>query len=221
MLAGVALAIALCAVLIPPTYAGVYVTYPVQDTVWQAGQNQTISWKDDGVPPSLQDFGNSKVSIYSGNEQQQTSMQEIVSSVNVYTTASILFTPNPAAGPSGSYFIRFESLKLRDANNSAYPAEAFSSPFTITGMNGSLSTLQAIAGAPNSSTSTNAATNPSNVPMPTPRASVPMRVSATTNPSPSAAGLNGQAVNSASLPRIGRWEGVGGITLVLLVGALL
>ena len=42
-------------------------------TSWAAGQQQTVSWKDDGAAPSLTNFGPSKVSVYVGSQTQQVS----------------------------------------------------------------------------------------------------------------------------------------------------
>ncbi|KZT64424.1 hypothetical protein DAEQUDRAFT_732656 [Daedalea quercina L-15889] len=149
-----------------------YVTSPVDGTSWTAGQNQTVSWKDDGIQPSLTQFGKSSVGIYIGSSTVQTVVQQIVASVDVATTESIVFTPDPSVGASGDYyFIRFQSLDLKDANNSAYPAEAFSATFTITGMTGSfnateqsdIGTMAAGASATNPATqsaSESAATTP-------------------------------------------------------------
>jgi len=123
--------------LVAAASANVYVTSPVAGTVFTAGQNSTITWKDDGMSPSLQSFGPSEVSIYVGNAQEQTSLQLIVSSVDVSTTSSIVFIPDGTIGPSGSdYFIRFQSINLKDATNSQYPAEAFSAKFTLNGATG-------------------------------------------------------------------------------------
>lgn len=47
------------------------VTSPVASSVFHGGQAATITWQDDGQAPSLQEFGNAKVSIYVGNAQQQ------------------------------------------------------------------------------------------------------------------------------------------------------
>jgi len=82
--------------------ASVYITSPVAGTVFTAGQNSTISWKDDGNSPSLQQFGPSKVSVYVGNSQQQTSLQLIVDSVDVSTTGAVIFVPDASIGPPTS-----------------------------------------------------------------------------------------------------------------------
>ena len=96
-------------------------TAPIASTSWQAGQPQTINWKDDGTSPSLQDFGTASVAIYVGNAIQQVSpsllgkmrletdlffqtmLQSVVDSVDVSTTASITFTPDPSIGPNGDF----------------------------------------------------------------------------------------------------------------------
>lgn len=117
--------------------ATVYITSPVAGTVFTAGQNSTINWKDDGSSPSLQQFGPSKVSIYVGNSQQQTSLQLIVSNVDVSKTDAIVFIPDGSIGPtSPNYFIRIESLSLKDATNPQYPALSFSPKFTLNGATG-------------------------------------------------------------------------------------
>ncbi|TFK53051.1 hypothetical protein OE88DRAFT_1656856 [Heliocybe sulcata] len=130
--------------------ATVFTTSPVASTSWAAGQQATVSWQDDGSKPSLQDFGASKVSIYVGNAQQQTMLQSIATNVDVSTTSSIVFTPDASIGPNGGdYFIRFESLNLKDATSPQYPALAFSAKFALSSMSGTFnSTVQAqIAGA--------------------------------------------------------------------------
>ncbi|KAI0363980.1 hypothetical protein BV20DRAFT_957199 [Pilatotrama ljubarskyi] len=120
-----------------PAFANLFITSPVGSTTWAAGQSQTISWKDDGASPSLAQLGPCKVSVYVGSQTQQTLIQEIVPSVDVSTTSSIVFTPDASKGENGAfYFIRVESLGLKDATNSQFPAEAFSSKYTMTGMTG-------------------------------------------------------------------------------------
>ena len=46
-------------------------TAPVASTQWQAGQQQTINWIDDGKTPNLQSFGASTVGLFVGNAIQQ------------------------------------------------------------------------------------------------------------------------------------------------------
>jgi hypothetical protein len=130
-------------------FATVFITSPVASTTFSGGKQATVSWQDDGSSPSLKDFGPAKVSIYVGNAQQQTSLQLITGSVDVSTTASIQFTPDPTIGPnSNQYFIRIESLSLKDAKQPQYPALAFSAKFNMDNMSGTFSdaALAQIAG---------------------------------------------------------------------------
>jgi len=115
----------------------VFTTAPVASTVWTAGQQSTVSWQDDGTAPSLSDFGQCTIAIYVGNAQQQTPLQTIATNVDVSTTSTVQFTPDPTVGASGNfYFIRFTSNNLKDATQTQFPAEAFSAKFTINGMTG-------------------------------------------------------------------------------------
>jgi len=121
-------------------FAGVYVTSPIATTSFPAGQAATLSWEDDGTAPSLAQFGPSIISIYVGNALQQTSLQTIAPSVDVSTETSLQFTPDATIGPNGGeYFIRFESISLKDATSPQYPALAFSAKFTLSGMTGTFS----------------------------------------------------------------------------------
>lgn len=138
---------------LPAAFAAISMTAPVASTSWQAGQQQVISWMDDGKAPSLADMGVCMVSIYVGSQIQQTQLQLISNNVNVAQTGSIAFTPDPSIGAnSNSYFIRIESTTLKDTSNPQFNAEAFSAKFTLTGMSGTFnSTIQAQIDAGNSS----------------------------------------------------------------------
>jgi len=126
-------------------FATVFTTSPVASTTFSGGKPATVSWQDDGSAPSLKDFGPAIVSIYVGNALQQTSLQTIAPNVDVSTTASIQFTPDPTIGPnSNNYFIRFQSVSLKDPKSPQYPALAFSAKFTMDSMTGTFnSTVQA------------------------------------------------------------------------------
>ncbi|KIM41567.1 hypothetical protein M413DRAFT_445540 [Hebeloma cylindrosporum] len=118
-------------------FATVFVTAPVASTTYSGGKPAVVTWQDSGSAPSLKDFGPSKISIYVGNAQQQTSLQTLNESVDVSTTNSINFTPDASIGPNGNeYFIRFESLSLKDAAQPQFPALAFSAKFTLDSMTG-------------------------------------------------------------------------------------
>jgi hypothetical protein len=119
------------------TLANVFITSPVASTTFVGGQQATVSWQDDGSAPTLQSFGPAMVSIYAGNAQQQTLLQTISPSIDVSQLSTIQFTPDPTIGPDGDqYFVRFQSLSLKDATNPQYPALAFSAKFTMSGMSG-------------------------------------------------------------------------------------
>ncbi|KAG7451676.1 uncharacterized protein BT62DRAFT_441885 [Guyanagaster necrorhizus] len=125
--------------------ATVYITDPISSTVWNAGNNVTVSWEDDGTSPTLEEFGAAKFAIAVGNSQEQTTLQVIAENVNVATVSSLQFIPSANIGAtSNEYFIRVDSNDLKDANNSAIPALSFSAKFTIDGMSGSFnSSVQA------------------------------------------------------------------------------
>ncbi|KAF8902602.1 hypothetical protein CPB84DRAFT_1814898 [Gymnopilus junonius] len=103
-------------------FANVFITAPVASTTYTAGQQATVQWQDDGhlLPsPTL------------------TSLQLLNGSVDVSKVNSITFTPDATVGPnSGEYFIRVESLSLKDASQPQFPALAFSAKFTLAGMTG-------------------------------------------------------------------------------------
>jgi len=159
--------LAVLALATAPAFATVYLTSPTASSTFHGGQAATVSWQDDGQAPSLQDFGNAKVSVYVGNAQQQTSLQLIVDSVNVATTSSIQFTPNPSIGPNGNeYFIRIESLGFKDPKNPQFPALSFSAKFALDNMSGTFNqtVLAQIAGqstAPLAGQTSAAASSPS------------------------------------------------------------
>ncbi|KAJ7093939.1 hypothetical protein B0H15DRAFT_146806 [Mycena belliarum] len=118
-------------------FAGVFFTSPTAAIGFTAGQPATISWQEDNTPPLLKDFGLAKASIYAGNSAQQTSLQLISASIDVSNPLSLTFTPDATIGPNANqYFIRFESLSLKDAANPAIPALAFSHVFQLSGMTG-------------------------------------------------------------------------------------
>lgn len=123
-------------------FATLFTTAPVASTTWQAGQAQTVSWQEstDGAAPNLAAFGPSVISVYVGNAQQQTDLQTIGTSVDVSKNGSISFTPDPKIGPNGDfYFIRYQSISLKDATQPQFPALAFSAKFTLSGMTGTFS----------------------------------------------------------------------------------
>jgi len=121
-------------------FATVFLTAPVASTTYSGGKPAVVTWQDSGSAPSLKDFGPAKISIYVGNAQQQTSLQTLNASVDVSLTNTINFTPDASIGPNSSeYFIRVESLSLKDPSQPQYPALAFSAKFTLDSMTGTFS----------------------------------------------------------------------------------
>ncbi|KAJ7223174.1 hypothetical protein GGX14DRAFT_351877, partial [Mycena pura] len=114
-------------------------TSPTGSIGFTGGQSATIQWMDDGKPPLLSAYGPSILSIYTGNAQQQTSLQTINPSIDPNAANSFPFTVDPTIGPNGSeYFIRLQSLSAKDPNDptGVLPLLAFSHVFTLSGMTG-------------------------------------------------------------------------------------
>lgn len=174
--------------IVPQVFASVSMSAPIGTTTCTAGQKCTISWSDDGKPPTLAQFGTAEVGVWAGNAQQQTELQSIQAGVNVATTAEIDFTPNPAIGPNSNvYFIRFTSQTAKDPNNPSFPAEAFSAKFTLAGMTG---TFNATVAAQISGTTTPGGPAGPTVgapPVSTPSSAAPTTSSSTPAPAASSA----------------------------------
>jgi hypothetical protein len=133
--------VVLLSALVSSAFANVFITSPTSSSTFTAGQTATITWQDNGASPSLQQWGATKISIYTGNSISQTQLQEVVASVDVSTTSTVQFTPNANIGPNGKeYFIRMESLALKDANQTQYPQMSFSALFTMASMTGTFNT---------------------------------------------------------------------------------
>ncbi|KAI0753338.1 hypothetical protein C8Q80DRAFT_1097412 [Daedaleopsis nitida] len=194
-------ALLVLAAAVAPAFATVYTTSPVDSSSWTANQQQTISWQDDGTAPSLKDFGMAKVSVYVGNQQQQTLVQSISDTVDVSTTSSIVFTPEASVGENGKYyFVRFESVNLKDPKNPQYPALAFSSKYTMSGMTGTFTAdvKAQIAGATDAGTTAAATTStPSTTKVTTSKAA---GTSTGASPSGSAAGKSSTDNGASTLP---------------------
>ncbi|KAI5998936.1 hypothetical protein F5J12DRAFT_848394 [Pisolithus orientalis] len=104
--------------------ASIYVTNPVQSTVCTGGQSCEVDWVDNGESPLLSDIGECTVGLYSG----EMAFVQSLPSVDVSSTSTLSFTPNPSAGPNGQYYIVFTS--------SAISYQGFSASFTLSGMTG-------------------------------------------------------------------------------------
>lgn len=206
----------LLSTLISSAFATVFITEPTSGSTFNGGQTNTITWQDDGSSPSLADWGNASVSIYTGNANQQTLLQTVAASVNVSSTSSIQFTAEASIGPNAKeYFIRIESLSLVD-KNTTFNQMSFSALFTMAGMTGTFnSSLEAeingqstapIGGSTTGSPSTSATTAKADVAATT--------VSSATTSATTAAASNG-AMSFAAIPAWGSAL-FGAVALVLM-----
>lgn len=199
--------------------AKIFTTAPVASTTYSGGKEAQIRWQDDGSAPSLKDFGPAKVSIYVGNQLQQTSLQLINGSVDVSTESQLTFTVDPSIGPnSGEYFIRFESLGLKDPDAPQFPALAFSAKFTLDSMTGNFSDAvkaqiagQSTAPLGGAAASSTPAPGASSSTKPTSASSSAATTKSTTSASPSPS--NGAAVDTRA--------GWAGIALGAVLGAMM
>ncbi|KAN0094535.1 hypothetical protein V8E55_002822 [Tylopilus felleus] len=173
--------------LAPTVHAGVYFTSPVQSTTCTAGQSCQVAWVDDGQAPLLSSIGNCQAALYTGEMVLVQSLQ----SVDVSTTSSFSFTPDPAAGPNGQYYVVFTSTSI------SY--QAWSGSFTLTGMTGttpgggSSTPATTLSGSSTSAGSSTPTTSPSGTPgTSTPSGTSTPPVTGTTPPtsSPTSAGTS-------------------------------
>jgi len=122
--------------LVSQALAAIYVTDPVASTNCTASLPCNVTWKDDGLVPSLAAIGNCSIQLCSGGDQTQTCFQTISSSWNV-THTNVTYENNPKDGPNGTYyFLKFRALNYTSPTNPSQPYEAFSSRFTLSGMTG-------------------------------------------------------------------------------------
>lgn len=129
--------------LISVAFATLMITQPVASTTYHGGTaGAEVAWQDNGTAPLLPAYGSSTVSIYVGNALQQTSLQ-LLSTVDVSSTSSVTFTPDPTIGPNGNeYFIRIQSVSGKDSTGA--PLQAFSAKFSLDNMSGTFnSSVQA------------------------------------------------------------------------------
>ncbi|KAG8743299.1 hypothetical protein FRC10_012262 [Ceratobasidium sp. 414] len=152
------------AAVAPVAFAAPYFTKPITGDSCAAGQPCTLSWQDDGKAPSLAEFGDCTIAVYTGSQQQQTQMQ-FISPTNAGNTASVVFIPDATVGQnSDQYFIKMISINAPDPAMPQYKATAYSPKFSLTGMTGQFNQtiLQQIAAAAGpSGAATSAAASPS------------------------------------------------------------
>jgi hypothetical protein len=198
------------------SFAKIFTVAPVAATKYSGGKEAVVRWQDDGSAPSLKDFGPAQISIYVGNQLQQTRLQTINSSIDVSLESQVTFTVDASIGPDSSeYFIRFESIGFKDPDAPQFPALAFSAKFTLDSMTGVFSApvLQQIAGQSTAPLGgqTPAPTNSS--PKPTAASTTKATSSSGTSSTPSPSPSQGAALNNRA--------GWVGIALGAIVGSMM
>ncbi|KAG6331980.1 hypothetical protein ID866_7107 [Astraeus odoratus] len=114
----------LVSALLAPVQGSVYVTNPVQGSVCHGGQDCPVQWVDNGEAPLLSDIGTASVGLYTG----EYVLCQTLPSVDVSSTSSFTFTPDPSVGPNGQYYLVF--------SNTAINYVGFSGSFTLDDMTG-------------------------------------------------------------------------------------
>ncbi|KAL6307000.1 hypothetical protein BKA93DRAFT_728588, partial [Sparassis latifolia] len=74
------------------------VTEPTTGSTYSGGQAITVSWLDNGEQPLLSDIGACNIALYNGNDVLIQQIQP----VDVSTVHSLIFAPDPNAGPDSS-----------------------------------------------------------------------------------------------------------------------
>jgi len=114
-------------------YGSLYVINPLSGSTCHGSQPCTVDWLDDGTEPLLSSIGACTVGLYTGQEK----LVQTITPVDVSSTHSLQFTPDPKAGPnSNTYYIAFTSTTLKAQNGSGY-FQAFSPNFSLDKMTGS------------------------------------------------------------------------------------
>lgn len=114
--------------------AALYVNEPIASSACYGGQPCTVSWLDDGEQPLLSKIGACYVGLYNGKGL----LVQQIEPVNVASAHSLVFTPDPSAGPSaGDYYLNFTSVSLMVNQTSRYTQ--YSADFALASMSGSLS----------------------------------------------------------------------------------
>lgn len=110
--------------------ANFYPTYPIGDTVWPAGTEQTIAWKDNGNAPSINDISSFKLELQTGTDANQRTLAVIGTDLKG-SAGSVKYTIPANIGPSGKvYFLRFTP------NTGGTDSIVWTTRFTLTGGTG-------------------------------------------------------------------------------------
>ncbi|KZV62485.1 hypothetical protein PENSPDRAFT_658074 [Peniophora sp. CONT] len=206
--------------------AKLYMVAPVASTTWAVGTDVTVQWQDDGSSPSLAEMGVSSLGVYAGNSIQQTLLQQ-VGTMDVSVNNSITFKINTDIGPNGQsvYFMRFSSESLKDATNTAYPAQSFSAMFAVSGSTGTFNStveaqVQGLSSASGSAPAASATTGASSVAAVVAKTSSAASVKATATAQAAAAAGNSTTASGASarfyLPSAGALAVAGALSAFVL-----
>ncbi|KAG9308282.1 hypothetical protein JVU11DRAFT_9876 [Chiua virens] len=194
--------------------ASVYVIDPIQTSSCTGGQSCEVQWVDNGEAPLLSTIGECDVGLYTGQFVQVQSLP----SVDVSTTNSFTFTPDPSVGPNGQYYLVFTASGIN--------YQGFSGSFTLGGMSGTTptggSTTPTGSATPTTSVpSGTSATAPSTTPTTT--ATTPSSSSSTTKTSTTTSQTSSSpsATASGAAISIGSSTSLGGIAAVLALSGLL
>ncbi|GAA5980325.1 hypothetical protein JCM11641_001767 [Rhodosporidiobolus odoratus] len=142
------------------TLAKVYIYKPVESSHYQPGESFTVSWRDDGTPPSWEEWGPSTIGLYTGSATSQTLLTTLGTISDPSKSSEHLITIDGQwGGNSSDYFIRIESTSSQNPETDD-PLQAFSARFTLSGMTGKFSEeVEAqLAGATGATASSSSAT---------------------------------------------------------------
>ncbi|KAI9598573.1 Ser-Thr-rich glycosyl-phosphatidyl-inositol-anchored membrane family-domain-containing protein [Syncephalis fuscata] len=140
-----------------PVLANFYPTFPISNSVWPAGSEQTITWDDDKALPNINDISSFKLELQTGTDSKQKTLATIGTNLKG-SDKSVKFTIPQSVGPSGKvYFLRFTP------NNGDI---VWTTRFTVTGGTGTFPSDVELP--PGSSVSTSPSTGTSSPPTSTP-----------------------------------------------------
>ncbi|RIB09772.1 hypothetical protein C2G38_2107724 [Gigaspora rosea] len=136
--------------LIPVIYASIETLTPFQGVVWNAGDKETIKWKENNNPPLLKDLTDVTIHLMAGGPNNQVEVGIIAEHVKGTKLSLSLKVPKKL-GPSGSFYF----IKYTSPSNTSY--FDFSGFFTINGTTGTIPGFNPQATTTTSPTTTNSA----------------------------------------------------------------
>ncbi|ORX58989.1 hypothetical protein DM01DRAFT_1381602 [Hesseltinella vesiculosa] len=85
-------------------------SYPSPGTVWNTGQQYTITWADDGTAPSIASgWKNFKIDFMTGDNDNQTFLTNVASNLDGATLTSFTWTAPSVSPQSAIYFFMFSN----------------------------------------------------------------------------------------------------------------